>query len=80
MDLDERVERLVGMLRTDGDLEVRTTPQGTGPAMLDLRIKAPGGEAGHDIIAVYASAGDEPDAARQGADATFAFYTGQAPG
>lgn len=26
------------------------------------------------------SAGDEPDAARQGADATFAFYTGQAPG
>ncbi len=53
MDLDERVERLVAMLSTDGDLEVRTTPQGAGPAMLDLRIKAPGGEAGHDMSFRY---------------------------
>jgi hypothetical protein len=50
---DGRLERVVAMLRADGDLEIRSTPSGTGPAVFDIRVKAPGGAAGHDMSFRY---------------------------
>jgi hypothetical protein len=51
--LDEHVERIIRLLRSDGDLDVRTTPDSTSPAVIDVRIKAPGGDAGHAMSYRY---------------------------
>ena len=52
--LDARVGQLTDVLRDDGELTVRTTMGGTSPALIDFRIRAPGGMAGHDMSFRYA--------------------------
>ena len=51
--VDGRRERIVAILRVDGDLDVRSTPDGSSPAVFDIRVKAPGGAAGHDMSFRY---------------------------
>jgi hypothetical protein len=52
-ELTERVEQVIELVRPDGDLVVRDTPRGADPAVFDIRIKAPGGAAGHDTSFRY---------------------------
>lgn len=50
---EERLERIVALLRDDGDLDIRATPSGARPAVFDVRVKAPGGAAGQAMSFRY---------------------------
>lgn len=60
--LDARVAELTELLRNDGELTVRATPSGASPALIDFRIRAPGGAAGHDMSFRYAEMYEAGDA------------------
>ena len=51
--LEERVETLVDLLRADGEVEARHSAPGVSPVMIDFRVEAPGGRAGHDMSFRY---------------------------
>jgi hypothetical protein len=52
--LEERIETLVDLLRSDGDVSALHSAPGVSPVMIDFRVEAPGGRAGHDMSFRYA--------------------------
>lgn len=52
--LEERIDTLVDLLRGDGEVGARHSAPATSPLVVDFRVEAPGGRAGHDMSFRYA--------------------------
>jgi len=52
--LEDRIETLVDLLRGDGEVSARHSAPEISPVMVDFRVEAPGGRAGHDMSFRYA--------------------------
>jgi hypothetical protein len=60
---EARVNELAELLRADGEVTLRETPAGTSPAIIDFRIKSPGGGAGHNMSFRYTEVFETSDGA-----------------
>lgn len=53
VDLQTRHAALIAVVSRDGELDVNNLDLSVSPAAIDLRVKAPGGLAGHDVSFRY---------------------------